>query len=296
MSLCIKHRVVLDLAHNGHQVTIPFTKGDLVAHEIIFSFRLGSSPVELPPGTLAAIFIHNGANGTGVADNCIVSHVDGTVSYIPTEDALSVAGNISCDMRIIGEGGASIGTPKFIFAVQDTGMDDTEEEIDEALKADGTWEIIRGVKEDAERAAASADAADRSAEESADSASDAASSATASAKSAGESASSAKAAEDSALSAANTEVRIAEENKKTAEAIQAEHEKTKQEIQAVFNETNENIEAEHEDVLKALDEVKELQQFFIDSDDYITYSLTTEADGGAVLDINYKTLEIGEEV
>ena len=289
MSLCIKHRVVLDLAHNGHQVTIPFTKGDLVAHEIIFSFRLGSSPVELPPGTLAAIFIHNGANGSGVADNCIVSHVDGTVSYIPTEDALSVAGNISCDMRIIGEGGASIGTPKFIFAVQDTGMDDTEEEIDEALKANGAWGIIQSVVTDAESAAASAEAAAKSAEESA-------SSASASSESAHSSAQSAKAAQTSESNAAATELRIKEENARAEESIRQSYESAKNEIEKIFSETNENIEAEHEDVLKALAEVKELQQFFIDSDDYITYSLTTETDGGAVLDINYKTLEIGEEV
>lgn len=289
MSLCIKHRVVLDLAHNGHQVTIPFTKGDLVAHEIIFSFRLGSSPVELPPGTLAAIFIHNGANGSGVADNCIVSHVDGTVSYIPTKDALSVAGNISCDMRIIGEGGASIGTPKFIFAVQDTGMDDTEEEIDEALKANGTWGIIQSVVTDAESAAASAEAAAKSAEESA-------SSASASSESAHSSAQSAKAAQTSESNAAATELRIKEENARAEESIRQSYESAKNEIEKIFSETNENIEAEHEDVLKALAEVKELQQFFIDSDDYITYSLTTETDGGAVLDINYKTLEIGEEV
>ncbi|MBQ2877002.1 MAG: BppU family phage baseplate upper protein [Clostridia bacterium] len=166
MALHIKRRVVLDLRRQGAQVSIPFVKGDRVAHEIVFTIRDNAEIVELPPGTLAAITIRNGSNdGAGVVDFCAIDHVENTISYIPTEAALAVAGNVYCDLHIFNSDGASIGSPFFIFQIADTQATEAENEVVKALKASGGWGLVADVLRNAESASDSAESASDSAEE-----------------------------------------------------------------------------------------------------------------------------------
>ena len=160
MALHIKRRVVLDLRRQGAQVSIPFAKGDRVAHEIVFTLRDNAEIVELPPGTLAAITIRNGSNdGAGVVDFCAIDHVENTISYIPTEAALAVAGNVYCDLHIFNSDGASIGSPFFIFQIADTQATEAENEVVKALKASGDWGLVAEVLKNANSAATSAEEA-----------------------------------------------------------------------------------------------------------------------------------------
>lgn len=160
MALHIKRRVVLDLRRQGAQVSIPFVKGDRVAHEIVFTLRDNAEIVELPPGTLAAITVRNGSNGgAGVVDFCAIDHVENTISYIPTEAALAVAGNVYCDLHIFNSDGASIGSPFFIFQIADTQATEAENEVVKALKASGDWGLVVEVLENANSAATSAEEA-----------------------------------------------------------------------------------------------------------------------------------------
>lgn len=163
MALTVKHRVSLDLSLGAAQATVPFRRGDGAAHEVIFSLRYGSEPIELPVGTVAVITVLNGADGgAGVADMCVVDHVSGTVSYSPTKSALSVAGNIACELEIVGAGGERLGAPRFIFFVDDTMLDVSEREITKALEASTSWGVIQSTKHNAEDAAASKEAAAKS--------------------------------------------------------------------------------------------------------------------------------------
>ncbi len=159
-SLVVKHRITLDLSHRGAQVTVPVTKADTLSQQIIITLRNGTEPVELPDGTRAAIAIHNGADGTGVLDSCIVDHVNNAVVYTFAVDALSVAGNIACDITVFDKEGASLGTPRFNLFVDETGADETAEQLTEALKANGSsWQLVRDVYVKADEAANSADLA-----------------------------------------------------------------------------------------------------------------------------------------
>ena len=170
MAITIKHRVSLDLSLDSVQATVPLRKGDGPVHEVIFTVRNGSEVVELPEGTLAAICIYNGADGgAGVVDMCTVDHVNHTISYIPRIAALSVAGNVSCDLRVIGSDGGSLGSPKFIFFIDESMADVTGEEINKALQANAAWGVIQSTaanalaievaKDEAEESAAAAKAA-----------------------------------------------------------------------------------------------------------------------------------------
>ena len=211
MALTIKHRVSLDLSLNSIQATVPFYKGDVAAHEVIFGIRNGSEVVELPVGTIANINIYNGANdGAGVADMCTVDHVNNTISYYPTKPALSVSGNVTCELWITDAGGASLGA-KVIFLITESMADVTEEEINKALQGSSALGLIQNVeqnarnaekfKEDAESSEANAAA---SAEEAASSASSAQSSEANAAASAEEAASSASSAESSEANASES--------------------------------------------------------------------------------------------
>ena len=157
MTLTVKRRVTLDLARRGAQVTIPFSRGDRVAYEIIFTITDGIEPVSLPPGTVAAVAVKNGANGSGVVDSCVVDHVNGTLKYIPSADALSVAGNVSVTLTLADDNGAVIGAPALIFCIADDGGIETETEVEEALQASPGWPIIAQTESNAKSAAQSKD-------------------------------------------------------------------------------------------------------------------------------------------
>ena len=149
MGLSIKRRVTLDLSQRGAQVTIPFSVGDTVAHEVIFTIRDGAELVELPEGVVAAIAIKNGYGGTGCLDSCVIDHVNNTVIYTPTVEALDVEGNISCTMRLSDTDGAVIGTPTFIFAVSEGDNANTEAEISKALVSNPNWDYVVDITEKA---------------------------------------------------------------------------------------------------------------------------------------------------
>ena len=148
---------MLDLQRQGYQATIPFIKTDRGAFEVIFSIRDGPEAVKLPYGVRAAISVHNGADGKGVLDNCTVSHVDNTVSYIPTPDALSVAGCVACNLHLYDERGAKIGAPTFVFQISDTEGDVTEQELEAALRANPSWGLILSAEENAKKVADAAE-------------------------------------------------------------------------------------------------------------------------------------------
>ena len=174
MALTIKHRVSLDLSLTSVQATVPFRKGDVAAHEVIFNLRNGTTNVELPVGTVAIITVLNGANdGAGVADMCVVDHVENLIRYTPTVAALSVAGNVACELVIIGSYGETLGAPRFHFLVDESMTDVTEVEIAEALKDSKSWGVIQQTAANAEDAARSAETASGSASDASGSAQDA---------------------------------------------------------------------------------------------------------------------------
>lgn len=164
MGLIVKRRVTLDLSRRGHQVTVPFSVGDRVAHEVIFTLRDGSELIELPPGVTAAITIKNGYNGTGCVDACVIDHVNNTITYTPTVEALSIEGNIECTMHVFDADGAVIGGPTFIFAVSEGDNANTESEVRAALKESTGWDIIAKAEENAKKAAAEAERAEEAAD------------------------------------------------------------------------------------------------------------------------------------
>lgn len=168
MALTIKHRVSLDLSISTLQATVPFRKGDVAAHEVIFGIRNGSEVVELPVGTMALICIYNGANnGAGVSDMCTVDHVNHTISYFPTRDALSVAGSVNCELRIMGTGGTSFGVASIVFMIDDTMASVTEAEIKKALMANDAWGVIQQTVQSANDVAAKLELAERCVEDAA---------------------------------------------------------------------------------------------------------------------------------
>ena len=173
MALTIKHRVTLDLSLTSVQATVPFRKGDTAAHEVIFNLRNGTTNVELPVGSVATIAVLNGYEEYGVLDACVVDHVNNQINYIPTVNALKVAGNIACELVVIGPYGETLGAPRFHFLVDESMTKVTEEEIAEALKASTSWDVIQQTAAKADAAAQSAEAAAQSAEAASDSASDA---------------------------------------------------------------------------------------------------------------------------
>ena len=160
MGLIVKRRVTLDLSRRGHQVTVPFSVGDRVAHEVIFTLRDGSELIELPPGVTAAIAIKNGYkytdNGTGCVDACVIDHVNNTITYTPTVEALSIEGNIECTLHVFDADGAVIGAPTFIFAVSEGDNANTEMEVGVALEKSPGWDIIAETVSKAGEAATSA--------------------------------------------------------------------------------------------------------------------------------------------
>ena len=158
MSLRIKRRVKLDLRRQGYQQTIPFTKGDRVAHELVFTITDGAEPIKLPPGTLAAITVRNGADngGDGVVDFCAVNHNDNTISYIPTEEALSVSGLIYSDIRVLDGDGALVGAPSFILQIIDNGAEEVGEAVKNGLRYSDNWGVIVETAKNAESARAAA--------------------------------------------------------------------------------------------------------------------------------------------
>lgn len=168
MGLIVKRRVTLDLSRRGHQVTVPFSVGDRVAHEVIFTLRDGSELIELPPGVTAAITIKNGYkhtdNGTGCVDACVIDHVNNTITYTPTVEALSIEGNIECTLHVFDADGAVIGAPTFIFAVSEGDNANTESEVRAALKESTGWDIIAKAEENAKKAAAEAERAEEAAD------------------------------------------------------------------------------------------------------------------------------------
>jgi hypothetical protein len=161
MALTIKRRVTLDLARRGAQVTIPFSRGDRAAYEVIFTIIDGVEPVNLPPGTIAAVAVKNGINDSGVVDPCVVDHVNGTLKYIPSADALAVSGNVSVTLTLADETGAVIGAPALIFCIADDGGIETEDEVAIALKASSGWPIIAQTETNAQSAAQSKDEAEQ---------------------------------------------------------------------------------------------------------------------------------------
>jgi hypothetical protein len=123
---------------------------------VIFTLRDGSELIELPPGVTAAITIKNGYNGTGCVDACVIDHVNNTITYMPTVEALSIEGNIECTLHVFDADGAVIGGPTFIFAVSEGDNANTEREVGDALEASTSWDIIAETVSKAEAAAKSA--------------------------------------------------------------------------------------------------------------------------------------------
>ena len=142
MGLIVRRRVTLDLARRGEQVTVPFSLGDVGAHEVIFTLRDGSEQILLPVGTHAAIAVKNGYGGTGCLDSCVIDHVNNTVTYTPTPEALSEEGNIECTLHVVGEYGEELGSPTFIFAVSEGDNANTETELGKALESNSNWGLI----------------------------------------------------------------------------------------------------------------------------------------------------------
>lgn len=162
MALTIKHSVTLDLSHKSQRVTIPFSRGDKVAHEISFILRYETDYIELSDKTRAYIIVQNGVKstykdangldkvGTGVVASCVIDYTKQIINWQVAPAALEIAGEIPVILIVTDENGANISSDVFFFSVKETGMVDIENEIDSALKANSAWDLITKIANDAD--------------------------------------------------------------------------------------------------------------------------------------------------
>lgn len=110
------YRFTLNLQSNVSQVSLPVRQYD-TGRGLCISFADGGSPYVIADGC-RAVFYARKADGNPLMNDCMIVG-NAVVRYDFTEQTVSCAGIVECEIRIYGAGGKLIASPRFILVVDE---------------------------------------------------------------------------------------------------------------------------------------------------------------------------------
>ena len=120
----------LDVLHTGVQSTVDgFYTGDVGEKVLQISLTKGDAPYEPPQDSIAVLYTQKPDGTFGMYDCSIAGNV---VTVSPSQQVLSVAGNVRCQIEIIRSNNSLLYCPEFILSVaqavqQESGVESSDE-------------------------------------------------------------------------------------------------------------------------------------------------------------------------
>lgn len=158
----ITQHYMIDLIPAGDPVVVHVSQYDKLARILSFDLYVGGVAFEPPAGATAQI---RGTKPDGMIFNYAMT-VDGITVSIPIPQQMAlVAGDVPCEIQIVGDGGAQIGTANFLLKVERSALDEeaAESSSDIPLFEQLTQQAMEAAS-DAEASAEDAQAAQSAAE------------------------------------------------------------------------------------------------------------------------------------
>lgn len=158
----ITQHYMIDLIPAGDPVVVHVSQYDKLARILAFDLYTGGVAFEPPAGATAQI---RGTKPDGTVFNYAMT-VDGIAVSIPIPQQMAlVAGDVPCEIQIVGDGGAQIGTANFLLKVERSALDEeaAESSPDIPLFEQLTQQAMEAAS-DAEASAEDAQAAQSAAE------------------------------------------------------------------------------------------------------------------------------------
>lgn len=158
----ITQHYMIDLIPAGDPVVVHVSQYDKLARILAFDLYTGGVAFEPPAGATAQI---RGTKPDGTVFNYAMT-VDGITVSIPIPQQMAlVAGDVPCEIQIVGDGGAQIGTANFLLKVERSALDEeaAESSSDIPLFEQLTQQAMEAAS-DAEASAEDAQAAQSAAE------------------------------------------------------------------------------------------------------------------------------------
>ena len=158
----ITQHYMIDLIPAGEPVVVHVSQYDKLARILAFDLYTGGVAFEPPAGATAQI---RGTKPDGTVFNYAMT-VDGITVSIPIHQQMAlVAGDVPCEIQIVGDGGAQIGTANFLLKVERSALDEeaAESSSDIPLFEQLTQQAMEAAS-DAEASAEDAQAAQSAAE------------------------------------------------------------------------------------------------------------------------------------
>lgn len=158
----ITQHYMIDLIPAGDPVVVHVSQYDKLARILAFDLYVGGVAFEPPAGATAQI---RGTKPDGTIFNYAMA-VDGITVSIPIPQQMAlVAGDVPCEIQIVGDGGAQIGTANFLLKVERSALDEeaAESSSDIPLFEQLTQQAMEAAS-DAEASAEDAQAAQSAAE------------------------------------------------------------------------------------------------------------------------------------
>ena len=158
----ITQHYMIDLIPAGDPVVVHVSQYDKLARILAFDLYVGGVAFEPPAGATAQI---RGTKPDGTIFNYAMT-VDGITVSIPIQQQMAlVAGDVPCEIQIVGDGGAQIGTANFLLKVERSALDEeaAESSSDIPLFEQLTQQAMEAAS-DAEASAEDAQAAQSAAE------------------------------------------------------------------------------------------------------------------------------------
>lgn len=158
----ITQHYMIDLIPAGDPVVVHVSQYDKLARILAFDLYTGGVAFEPPAGATAQI---RGTKPDGTIFNYAMT-VDGITVSIPIPQQMAlVAGDVPCEIQIVGDGGAQIGTANFLLKVERSALDEeaAESSSDIPLFEQLTQQAMEAAS-DAEASAEDAQAAQSAAE------------------------------------------------------------------------------------------------------------------------------------
>ena len=116
------YRFTLDMQSNISQVSLPVRKGD-TCRKLYINLTDSGSPYIIEDGCYA-VFSATKADGKSLFNTCIIEK-NTTIRYDFTEQTVSYAGVVDCEIRLYGTDGKLITSPRFIIVVDERVVSDT---------------------------------------------------------------------------------------------------------------------------------------------------------------------------
>lgn len=152
----ITQHYMIDLIPAGDPVVVHVSQYDKLARILAFDLYTGGVAFEPPAGAAAQI---RGTKPDGTIFNYAMT-VDGITVSIPIQQQMAlVAGDVPCEIQIVGNGGAQIGTANFLLKVERSALD--EEAAESSSDIPLFEQLAQQAMEAASDAAASAQSAER---------------------------------------------------------------------------------------------------------------------------------------